>query len=140
MRAFVISSSQLLHPGNNPCRRLDTGAAMALAAVLDPDSYKSALQVCEELCGTRDNFRRWRKELRAKRTLDEVAAHVAGALAGSKAKNLSPEVQAGIRKMAVRVCSEEAEVIRTENEAALTSLKALAAIGDSRSPMSRSRQ
>lgn len=129
-KVFSISTKDLLHPGNNPTKRLDAEGAHALAVLGGQQSADTpARETIRILVKNNKRFAEWVKELRQKTRLEDVVNHITRALIGDRdPSRLSENVRKGIDEMAVRLCSEEKELIQKEIAADLKRIAQLEAI------------
>lgn len=122
-RFTTINAATLFNPRNNSSRRMDAGFAFALQT-LTSGGGENPHNTAKGLFKSDYFFRRWCLALRKLTNLQDVEDHISLVLTGSKimrppyraslTTDYSPEVRAGIRKMAIALCEAEAGIAESE--------------------------
>lgn len=122
---------------------MDAGFGMTLATLISGGGDEPRDMV-KSLFKYQSEYTNWCSSLRKKTTLEDVEDHISQAFTGSKIykqkskarfqAEYTPEVRAGIRKMAISLCESEAKINENEILQQLQNIQKLREIAGENSP------
>ena len=119
MKFCVLKYSDLRNPKFNPETRWDTGMGFMISGLVNPnphlDTKLSARDQIKALLASDAKFDAWLTELRKLETLPEIEKHVATAIncKSTVVHLLDFHMQQAIKTLALALCDEEAEHLKT---------------------------
>lgn len=137
MKHGSIQSSTLFHPGNNPRMRLDAGFAHTLQQMESGATIEDPHKTLEALFRDDAAWKKWLRATKDKQTLEEIEDHILNAFTGlpkSRKTKLSPKIREGIRALAKKFCTAEAERLRQEVNEQIETSKKLDSFGKEETP------